>query len=467
MFNWRKPLVLGMLYALRSPIPRELKLLRSIERKSPEEITQLQNQRLTVLLRHAWENTDYYRQILEDCGVVKDGRVDLDKFESIPFLTKDIIRREGKLLKAKKLPKGRKPYPNSSGGSTGQPVQFWQDSYYWDLNVATKIYHFEVLGKTLGELELKIWGSAEDLFEGTIGLTTKVKNFFYNRKFQQCFHLPEKHVNQIINSINRFKPKIIWSYLDGVYVISNYINKHRVGLHRPAAIFCGASTLYPHITQAIEKAFNAPVINFYGSREVGDVACQCGKKKGLHIASLFNKIEVINKVGIPVIEEDGELVITSLMNYAMPLIRYRIGDIGRLTQHKCPCGRGFPLLESVAGRVIDVFMNSNGDRIDSYFFIHLLGVVFNFDWLYKFQVIQEDYARIKIKMILENGVAREQIQYYLNEIKKKIRIVMGDDCEVIFDIVDEIPLTKSGKHLYTVCKLAERIPGDIGLYKRN
>src|SRR5215216_4558955 len=99
MFNWRKSLAFGMLYALESPILGELKLLRSIERKPPEEITKLQNRRLTALLHHAWENTDYYREILDDCGVVKDGKVNLDKFDSIPFLTKDIIRRKGELLK--------------------------------------------------------------------------------------------------------------------------------------------------------------------------------------------------------------------------------------------------------------------------------------------------------------------------------------------------------------------------------
>ena len=88
--NWRKPIMLGVLKATNSPIPGELRFIRSIERKSREEILDLQNQRLTALLQHAWKHTDYYREVLSDCGVVRDGKVDLDRFEDIPFLTKDI-----------------------------------------------------------------------------------------------------------------------------------------------------------------------------------------------------------------------------------------------------------------------------------------------------------------------------------------------------------------------------------------
>jgi len=127
MLNWRKPIILGLLHLARSPILQELKLLRSLEYKSNEEIKQLQNRRLAALLLHAWENTDYYKEILEDCDVVRNGKISLENFNRIPFLTKDVIRKEGERLKAKNLPKGRKIYRSSSGGSTGQPVFFWQD----------------------------------------------------------------------------------------------------------------------------------------------------------------------------------------------------------------------------------------------------------------------------------------------------------------------------------------------------
>lgn len=450
--NWRRPLIFGLMRLTGSPIPTELNLLRSVERLPRKQVLEHQERRLSRLLLHAWENTEYYKKILSECGVVRNGEVNLSRFEQIPPLTKDIIRREGERLKAKRLPKGR-IYPNSSGGSTGQPTQFWQDTHYWDLNIATKLYHFEVMGKEVGDPEMKIWGSPEDLFKGTIGVRAKLKNFLYNRKLEPCFHLPDERIETIIHDINRFKPKIIWSYLDAVYVVAQYLIRNDLSTHKPRAIFVGASTLYPHIVTTIEKALRAPVINFYGSRELGDVACQCEEQEGLHIAALLNKVETIDTEGNPIRETEGELVITALMNYGMPFIRYRLGDRGTLTSETCPCGRGYPLLKSVAGRVIEVFMNDQGERVDSYYFIHLISVVFNFSFVKKFQVIQEDYAKITIKLILYPGYTLEQVSPELDRLTEKIRLVMGSHCEVYYEYVDDIPPTKTGKHLYTVRKV--------------
>ncbi len=160
--NWRKPILFLLMRSVGSLIPHELKLLRSIEYE-PKTIRDLQQRRLVKLLQHAWENTEYYREVLSNVGVVINGKVNLDRFSNIPLLTKSIMRSNGERLRAKNLPPRRKPYNNRTGGSTGEPVGFWQDSHYWDINVATKLYHFAMHGKNMGELELKIWGSDRDI----------------------------------------------------------------------------------------------------------------------------------------------------------------------------------------------------------------------------------------------------------------------------------------------------------------
>jgi phenylacetate-CoA ligase len=458
VINWRKPIAFAALRAFRRPIIDELKVIRALEFASWDKVQKIHNDRLISLLRHAWEQTDYYRHILTDAGVVRKGEVYLENFAELPFLTKDIIRREGTRLKAKMLPKGRQAYQNKSGGSTGQPVEFFQDSYYWNMNIASKLYRFEIFGKKLGEPEMKIWGSERDLFEGTIGLRERFQNFLYNRAFEQCFHLPEHRIRNIVENINRDRPKILWAYRDGMDVIADYVNSRGSRVHRPAASFCAGGTLYPHIVEAIERAFQAPVINFYGSREMGDIACQCKEKGGLHIAAYAQKVEVIDEVDRPIMEKNGELVITSLHNYAMPFIRYRIGDHGKLAVATCPCGRGFPLLESVSGRTIEMLINANGDPVDPMYFIHLIGVVYNPGYLKRFQIIQEDYARIVVKIILEPGVKHDVAKPALEQIVEKIRLVMGNQCVVLFEFVDSIPLTASGKHQYVIRKFPVKQP---------
>jgi phenylacetate-CoA ligase len=445
--------VFGMLGTTGSPIPDELRLLRSIERKPPEAIRELQRHRLGMLLRHAWENTQYYRDVLSECGVIRDGKVDLDYFENIPFLTKDIIRRQGVGLKARALPKGRHPYPNRTGGSTGEPVTYWQDSYYWDINVATKLYHFEVLGKEVGELEMKIWGSDRDLVTETSGWKPKLKNFVYNRKIRKCSRLAEEDIRSVVHDINRFRPKNIWGYIDGLYTIAAYVNRHGLEVHPPTAVFGGGGTLFPHMEQAIQTAFRAPAINFYGSREMGDVACECREKGGLHVSSHSHHVEVIDSHGKSVLEEDGDIALTSLHNYAMPFIRYRIGDRGRLTARACPCGRGFPLLETVLGRGMESFITAEGAVVSPIYLITMIGTSVHQSFVKKLQLVQEDYRHIILKVVLESGVSQAEMRAHLDPISEKIRSVMGQSCAVSYAMVDNIPPTNSGKYLYTVCKL--------------
>jgi phenylacetate-CoA ligase len=451
--NWRTPLLTTIISLSQATVRDELKWLKVIESNSAGEIQHLHKQRLHALLRHAWETTDYYHDVLQACGVVKDGTVNLDRFEEIPFLTKDIIREQKERLYAKVLPAGRKAFHNSSGGSTGQAVEFRQDNVYWDINVATKLYHFWTFGKQPGDPELKVWGSEFDLIKGSESLQARLTNWLYNRRSQQCFHLPQVRIENIVKQMNKFKPKIIWAYRDGIDVIAKYINKNAISMHQPAAVILGGGTIYPYIIEEVKKALGAPVISMYGSREMGDVGCQCEWEQGLHIAMNSHKVEVIDQNDHPVIGEDGELAITSLHNYAMPFIRYKIGDRGKLLTTPCPCGRAFPVMSPVSGRVIEALVNSQGETVDAIYFIQLFGVYFYRKFVHRFQVVQEDYNFLLINIVLEQGVDPSQATQFLQEIEKKIKVLMGENCRVQFDFVSQIPLTPSGKHPYVLRKV--------------
>jgi phenylacetate-CoA ligase len=448
--NWRRPLLLTALRAQNPAVLRELDLIHSIEKAAPATIRAVQEDRLARLLHHAWSETDYYHEVLEASGAVSNGRVNLERFEDIPFLTKDILRSQAQRLRAKSLPDGRKAHVNRSGGSTGEPVQFWQDNVYWAVTIATRTYHFSLAGKELGEREMKIWGNERDLFEGTLGWKARIENWVYNRKFEQCWHLPEERIRQIIRDINEWRPKMLWCYRDGIDAVARYVNEHGLVPHSPAAIVLGGATVYPFMVQAIEKAFRAPAISAYGSREVGAAACQCLTREGHHIASQSHVVEVIGPNDGPVTEEDGELAITPLMNYAMPFIRYRIGDRGRLTTRRCSCRRNFPLLDRLTGRVVEVLINKKGEQVDPIYFIQLMSVLFNRGLVRKFQVVQEEDGSIMINFVPESARESAADPGNFDEIRSKILLVMGEDCPVRFIPVADIPLSASGKHPYVV-----------------
>ncbi len=447
--NWRAPII-RTAFRLQNPgVLRELEVIQSVER-SAAKLQAVHQARLEQLLHHAWSQTDYYREVLEACGAVRAGRVNLDRFDDIPFLTKDIIRSQGERLIAKSLPAGRKPHTNRSGGSTGQPVRFWQDNVYWDTTIATRIYHFSTVGKGIGQREMKIWGNEPDLRKGTIGWKAKLENFVYNRKFEQCWHLPEERILAIIRHIDEWQPQMLWCFRDGIDGVARYINEHRIRVHSPASVVLGGATVYPFMAQAIENAFKSPAISAYGSREVGAVACQCLERGGLHIATQAHRVESIGPDERPVMEADGELAITPLLNFAMPFIRYRIGDRGRMTQRQCTCGRAFPLLHALTGRVVEVLHNLKGEQIDPGYLIWIMAEKINNRVLKKGQIVQEEDGAITVNLVLEPGASMPQAQPHLAEIRKAMTLVMGSEATIRFTFLDDIPLSQSGKYPYIV-----------------
>ncbi len=458
-FNWRAPIIRAAFRLQNPAILRELDLIHSIER-SPWKLQAIHEERLEKLLHHAWAQTEYYHDVLEYCGVVRNGRVNLDRFTDIPFLTKDIIRAQGDRLQAASLPPGRKPYKNLSGGSTGKPTRFWQDNVYWGVTIATRTYQFSTVGKEYGQREMKIWGSERDLRLGTLGWKETLENFIYNRKFEQCWHLPEQRILEIIRHVNEWRPQLLWCYRDGIDAVAKYINEHGIKVHAPAAVVLGGATVYPFMVQSIEKAFHAPAISAYGSREVGAVACQCRQRGGLHIAAQAHVVEVIGIDERPIMEQDGELAITPLLNYAMPFIRYRIGDRGRLTGRACGCGRAFPLLDALTGRVVEVLRNSKGEQIDPIFFIWIMAEKMNNTTLKKGQIVQEEDGSITVNLVLEDGVDALQASPHLKEIRKAMELVMGAGCPIRFAFLDDIPLSESGKYPYIVNRKTMRAPAN-------
>jgi phenylacetate-CoA ligase len=453
--NWRAPLLSHMLRFLRPVTYRELSLLRRLEQAPAAEIRRLHEQRLEDLLRHAGENTDYYREVLGDCRVVRDGRVDLGWFETIPLLTRDIIRDQEARLRARRLPPGRSAYMNRTGGSTGEPIRYWQDNHYWDVNVATKLYHFSVVGKNLGEPELKLSGSDRDVLRETGTRRARLEKFLYNRRIMTCRQLGEREIEAILDEIETFRPKSIWGYIDALYTIAEHINHTGRWLaHAPAAILGGAGTLFPQMAESIRQAFRAPAINFYGSREMGDVACECQEADGLHISFHSHRVEVLDNIGRNVEDEDGNFVLTALHNYAMPFIRYRIGDRGRLTRRACACRRGFPLLENVSGRSMEAFVRADGAIISPVYIIASIGYLTEPELVRRIQYIQEDYTRVLVKLVPAAGASAEDLRGHCHKVCMKLQEVMGQDCEVHFEFVDDIPPAASGKYFYTLSKIA-------------
>lgn len=432
-----------------SKIPRNLKEIKRIEKLPEGQIRKIQERRLKRMLFHAYNNIPYYHKILSEAKVVVNGKVNLKNFDKIPVLTKEIMRKEGKNMYSRDYKK-RKSYKNYSSGSTGMPAVFIQDKYYDEWNIANKIYYKTFGGQDVGEKEFRLWGSERDLKGEKEKLSIRIRNKLYNRVDLNAFKMTPKEMEEYIKRINKEKPTWLECYVNSIHEFCKYIKKTKSKIHSPRGILTGAETLHPEIKKLIEEIFKCKVFNRYGSREVGGVACSCEKEEGLHV-SVFNQyMEILNNNQKPCKPgEIGEIYITTLTNYSMPLIRYQIGDLAIPKKNKkCSCNRSLPLIKEVVGRTFDSFKTKEGRLI---YGGYLTVLFFYADWVKKYQLIQKSYNSIIINAVLEDNVKPNKKS--MNNINHEIKFVMGKDCKINWNFVKDIEPGKNGKYLYTICEV--------------
>ncbi len=415
--------------------------------KGYEEVMKFQDERLKDLLLHCLHHSPYYREIFKNIGMddaINDGdsAIISELFNRIPILDKDIIRTNLDDIVSDDHEK-RYSFYNTSGGSTGEPVRFLQDRQYTLWGNATNFYYYKNILDVNGFSAKKIilWGSERDLFARHRNFKEKFANWVNNTRFLNTFKMNADDMDRYIKTMNSFKAELIKGYASSLYEFCKYIDEKQENIHSPRFVISTAEPLRNDMREVIEKVMGTKVYNFYGSREISNLAGEC-QEGSMHYFPFWNKYEILDENNNPVKNgKEGKIVLTNLFNYSMPMVRYEIGDIGAFGNKKCACDNILPTLKSVSGRLYENFVKKDGTLIYGHYFTYQ----FYFkDWVKKFQFIQEDYDRIRIVAVLnrEVNVAEQK------EIERKIRLLMGQSCQIIWEFVDEIPTTKSGKYIW-------------------
>lgn len=412
-----------------------------------KEILKFQEERLKDLFIHCLNHSSYYREIFKKIGIddaieAEDYTINEEIFNQIPVLNKDIIRSKLEDIVSDDAHQ-RYSFYNTSGGSTGEPVRFLHDRQYILWANATNFYYYKNILDVNGFSAKKVllWGSERDLFARHRNYQEKFANWVNNTRFLNTFKMNADDMDRYIKTINSFKPELIRGYASSLYEFCRYIDENRKNIHSPRFVISTAEPLRNGMREEIENVMGTKVYNFYGSREIANLAGECAEGS-MHYFPFWNKYEILDENDNPVKNgEEGKIVLTNLFNYSMPLIRYEIGDVGAFGTGECECGNQLPTFKSVSGRLYENFVKKDGTFIYGHYFTYQ----FYFkDWVKKFQFIQEDYERIKIVAVLNSEVNVSDQK----EIERKIRLLMGQNCQIIWEFVDEIPTTKSGKYVW-------------------
>lgn len=412
---------------------------------SQKQLANFQWQRLQKLLEFCWTNVPYYKTTWQQAGIVDISEIkSLADFAKLPVLTKQDVKDNYDLL----IPNSAKGtnFKKATGGSTGQPFRFELDALSNDARQAIMWRGYGWLHAGLGAKSLFLWGDNV----GEIGTFQKIKEAlyhrFYHRKMVSTFDMNIQNLSEYVQQINKYCPETIVSYVNPLYEIAKFINKNHITVHSPISLLTGAEPLYEYQRKEIEQAFKSKVFNTYGCREFMLIAAECEKQNGLHINIDHLVVETLNEAKEPVAGLVGDIVITDLMNYGMPLIRYVNGDRATLSNSACSCGNPLPMIEKINGRKLDVIKTKNGQMIPGELFPHLFK---EFTGLTKFQVKQSNIESIDIYLVINDGFSLDDRQLITKEINKYSK----QELAINFHIVNDIPLTSSGKYRVTISEL--------------
>ncbi|WP_371803552.1 phenylacetate--CoA ligase family protein [Candidatus Lokiarchaeum ossiferum] len=436
-------------YLQRFDYFKRLKQLEESQYYSESDLYELKYNRLIRLVHFCADNVPFYQRIIKRNRINIQNVKDIEVFENVfPIITKSEIQQNYNQFISNKI-----QFPpinhNSTGGSTGNPLNFLQDRLYYCWKFADRLRHLKWCNWTPWDKIAYLWGSNKDFLNFKQNGIVGIKEILSNEMFLNSFHMDNQKILHFSKKINKFKPKLIIGYANSLNLFAQFLEQNKIDLTwKNFVIQSSAETLTPHMRKQIEKSFHAPVFNSYGSREISSIAHECRFHSGLHISEEIRHLEIINSNNEK--SKKGKIVLTDLTNYVFPFLRYENGDVGEFTSNQCKCGRNLKLLNKIYGRSSDFIQTPNGKIIHGEYFTHLF---YNQDLIKNFQVIQESINMIRINYSRIKNREDNQLTKILQKIEYEIKNQIDQQLVVEFFEIDEIDTSLSGKRRFVVSKI--------------
>lgn len=424
---------------------RYMASLRRSERFGIGRLKELQWKKVKSLIDHAYESVPFYRQQMNDLGARPSDIRTPDDFRKLPTLSKrDLRKRQKDLLSTKYASDSLRE--SWSGGSTGEPVRFYLDRRRVRLSTTDEIWADGWSGWKIGEPIARLWGASEAT-RPVSSYRRLIRRYVLNPGFMiEAYDLTRGTFVHFVDNYRRWSPTLIVGYASALRALSEFLLVEGLKLLPPKVVISSAELLDENTRLLIERAFCCPVMDRYGSREMGLMACQCLEGRQYHVNMQRIYLELITDQGKEASENESEkVVVTDLGNYGMPLIRYEIGDRARLSlKRQCACGRRSECLSLIEGRTVDFLIASDGKKVHGLYFNRH---IFKVRGVSQYRLVQESRHVVRLQVIENEPITSEQIEGLIRLIREKI----GENATVEFEKVASLPKTPSGKLRYVEC----------------
>jgi len=414
---------------------RKLLYLRQAMRNQwlkKKEIEEIQRRMMRGMIVHAYDNVPFYHRKFREAGVTPDDIRTVEDLRKIPITTKKELKENFSDLIARGVDPSSCWMPRTSG-STGIPLKAAYGRRDEDYQKAIALRPNLACGQHLRDpwavltaphhiLDKKHW------FQKLRFLSPSFVNIFADLQEQ-------------IRLLEEMQPRVIDGYPSALYLLAREMKRTGRKTINPEIIFSTAEHLSPEMREGIESTFGIRMYDQFGCVEMGRTAWECPEHAGYHMDIDAVVMEFLRD-GEPVAPgERGEIVYTGLYHYAMPRIRYAVGDVGVPTDEECPCGRGLPLMKEVEGRSDSFIQTPDGRIYPQMTFWAIMRTFAHAEEIAQFRVIQERTDAITVPVVRGKNY-REGID---EEIRKHIIGVLGEDVKITVSPVDELPRDPTGK----------------------
>jgi phenylacetate-CoA ligase len=419
--------------------------------RSAEQLHEEQFRQLTILSEHAARTVPFHAARLAAAGFRPGSAMTPEIWSRLPVLSRDDVRDLGEKLRASSIPQALGPTNEAaSGGSTGIPVRVLKTAFDGLMWQAAHLREFD--WKTIDpELEIaNMRGMASYLesikknpqsFEdgGAVvapdwGLPAALLWKTGRMGILEPFEPLEKQAAYLLKR----RPGYLIMRPAGLRLLLCHFRDHGLSLDSIRSVWTMSESVDEGLRELCGEIFGCPVFSNYSSNETGYIALQCPSGTNYHVVSESVLVEVIDASGRPCQPgEIGRVIVTPLHNFAMPLLRYQVGDEAEVGA-PCSCGRGLPSLTRIVGRLEDYFTLPSGERRRNdlnHYKISKIGAV------REFQLVQTSREHIELRIVVSKDLDAEERETLDAVMKKSFE----GRLEWSIATVDSLPRTPAGK----------------------
>lgn len=377
------------------------------ERRTVDELRRAQARVLPSLVERARRTTPLYRALYGSMPLDTGAWRSLDDLQRVPVVPSETYRRASVADRMADDMERARCVRRVTSGSSGIPMEIW-------------------LTRREVERRVSIWYRSRWQAGLRPGMRQWTVGGFHARKISPWAAHWHRYlsVDEAVAAWSRGKPEVLHAYPSQMLVLLRRLQEAGLSGRGVRVLTTGGESLAAGMRRVLEDFFGAGVRDFYGSHETGVVARCCPSGRGYHVASREFLVEILRDGRPAKPGEEGEVVITSLLAEAMPIVRYNIGDYAIAGEATCPCGSPFQRIESFVGRSADVIRGPEGQILSAMF---VNKPCFDMQGLLQYRVSETGLGEFLVEMVMATELREEAVdrvrRFYVGELGARSVVV--------------------------------------------